>query len=123
MTSTSEELRDRALTLLRRTRADRIRDVKVAALRIVIRDGTVNADDVRAVVEIPPGVGPKFVGCAFRDLADSGAIRRTGYAPSKRPVAHARILAEWGLGVGPVAVALLAEQRRPADRTLFDGAN
>ena len=90
-----EALRDSALNVLRVHRAGLIRQCTAAAIRVAIASGEVCADDVCALVAIPPGISPKFVGCVFRDLADAGILRREGYRNSNRPVAHSRPLSVW----------------------------
>jgi len=92
-----EARRDAALHLLRIHRAAVVRDLTRAALRLALERGTLTADDVRAVVAIPPGVRPVVVGAAVRYLAEAGIIRRIGYRPSTRAAAHARPLAVWTL--------------------------
>lgn len=96
--STGPELRDEALVLLRRKNPDVVRVCTLEALRIVLGDGRVTADDVRNAVTIPDGVNPKVVGAVFRDLSDAGIIRRDGYVQSRRPKAHARTITVWVLG-------------------------
>jgi len=113
-TPSGEALRDNALDLLRQHRAALVRECTVAALRIALREGEVTADDVRAVVPIPPGINPKLVGAAFNDLAD-GILRRSGDRPSKRKLAHARRVTVWELGDRATAAAQLATLTRPTN--------
>lgn len=103
-----ETRRDAALNMLRAHRADIVRECKTAALRVALDRGEVCADDVRAVVPIPSGVSPKLVGCAFRDLADAGVLRRIGFRNSNRPAAHARPVSVWQLADSACAIAWLA---------------
>jgi hypothetical protein len=58
---------------------------------------TVTADDVRAAVELPPGIGPKLFGAAPAPLAKAGIIEPLGFTRTARPEAHARPLTVWGL--------------------------
>lgn len=104
----AEGRRDKALSLLRVRRADLIRECTAAALRIALDGGEVCADDVRAVVPIPADISPKLMGVVFRDLADSGILRRAGFRPSTRPAAHARPLSVWMLSDAAAALAWLA---------------
>lgn len=92
-----EALRDGALTHHRVHRSELIRQFTAVALRVALDSGEVCADDVRALVPIPLGISPTFVGCVFRDLADAGILRRDGYQNSKRPLAHARPISRWRL--------------------------
>ena len=110
-TNTGEALRDHSLNQLRERRPELIRQFSDAAIRIALDSGIVCADDVRALVPIPDGINPKFVGCVFRDLADAGILRRDGYQPSKRPKAHARPITLWRLADAHKAIARLATLR------------
>lgn len=103
-----EARRDAALALLRARRADLIRVLQAAALRVALERGEVCADDVRALVAIPPAMSPKCVGAAFRELADAGYLRRAGFRNSNRPIAHARPLSVWRLADAAGAAARLA---------------
>lgn len=103
--------RDAALALLRARRATLIRELQIAALRVVLDRGQVCADDVRALVPIPSAVSPKVVGAAFRGLATAGLLRRDGFANSKRPQAHARPLSQWQLADADAAAAWLDTHR------------
>jgi hypothetical protein len=102
-----EAPRGAALNLLRVRRATLVR-CTAAALRIALERGEVSADDVRAVVPIPPGISPKLVGGVFRDLADAGIFCRTGFRNSTRPAAHARPVSVWRLADPAAAAARLA---------------
>jgi hypothetical protein len=104
----SEACRDAALNLLRDRRAALIRECTVVALRVALDRGEVCADDVRAAVPIPADISPKLVGVVFRDLADAGILRRSGFRTSTRPVAHARPLSVWRLADPAAAAAWLA---------------
>jgi hypothetical protein len=105
--------RDEALTRLRVLRSDLIREGTAAALRVAHDGGGVCAHDVRARVAIPAGVSPKLVGVVFRDLADTGILRRAGFRNSTRPAAHARLLSVWQLADADGASARLADLTRP----------
>lgn len=107
----SEARRDAALNLLRIRRGIYIRVCMAAALRVALDRGEVCADDVRALVLIPADISPKLVGAVFRDLADAGILRRTGFRNSIRPAAHARPLSVWQLADAAGAVAKLATFR------------
>lgn len=102
-----EARRDAALHLLRIHRAAVVRDLTRAALGIALERGTLTADDVRAVVPIPPGIRPCVAGAAIRDAA--GILTQTGeYIRSRRPEAHARPLPVWRLADAAGAAAWLA---------------
>ncbi len=103
-----EARRDKALAILRARRAALVRELQAAALRVGLERGEVCADDCRAVVPIPAGISPKVVGAAFRELADAGFLRRTGFRTSVRPIAHARAVSVWKVVDADGATAWLA---------------
>lgn len=101
--------------------------VQRAALAIVLRQGVVCADDVRAVVTIPDGIDPRIVGPAFGGLKRDGFLERIGTHPTGRPIAHGRDIRDWRLkGNRPAAEQLVAAQPmpisvpRPQQRGMFD---
>ena len=67
-----------------------------AALLLRLPDaGTATADDVRAAVPLPDGIGPRCFGAAPLQLADRGIIHAAGYTPPRRPEGHARPITLW----------------------------
>ncbi len=99
--------RDEALARLREHRAAIIRKLQYAAIRVALETGKVCADDVRALVAIPPGMSPKVVGPAFRELVADGLLRYDSSRLSKRPAAHARTIKVWRLADSAAASAFL----------------
>jgi hypothetical protein len=79
-----------------------IRSAQRALLRLLLNQGTATADDVRAVVDLPPGINPKAFGAAPSLLAKRGIIAADGFTRSCRPEAHARPVTVWRL-VDPLA--------------------
>ncbi len=92
-----ERRRDNALDLLSERREAVIRQAQRALLRLLLDRGTATADDVRSLVELPPGVNPKVFGAAPGALARLYIIEAAGFTPSCRPVAHARPVRVWQL--------------------------
>lgn len=84
-----------------------IRLLQIAAIHVALDTGTVCADDVRALVAIPPGTSPKVVGAAFRELVADGLLSYIGSRPSKRPITHARTIKVWRLADFAAASAFL----------------
>ena len=99
--------RDMALTRLRERCTPIIRQLQIAAIRVALETGTVCADDVRALVDIPPGTSPKVVGAVFRELASGGLLSHIGSRPSERPIAHARTINVWRIADFAAASAFL----------------
>lgn len=89
-----------------------------ALLRAAIdrKDGTATADDVRAAVELPPGINAKTFGGVPGPLAKAEIIRRVGYVQTARDAAHARAVSIWQLTDRRAARAWLrAHPEPPAD--------
>ncbi len=95
--------RDSALALLRVRRAVLIRRCQRAFLRHLLAGGTSTTDPVRAAVPLPPGIDPRLVGSAVRELAELDLIRKVGFGKSVRPEAHCRDLPEWAIVDRPAA--------------------
>jgi hypothetical protein len=85
-------------------------------------------DDVRAAVELPPGLNPKLFGAGPKDLAESGIIRSGGFVRTARPQGHARPVLFWELADRAAAPTWLVDPpdlperdaNEPAQRTLFN---
>lgn len=86
-----------ALDLHESHREQLIYAARQALVRHALACGTVTADDVRDLVELPPGVTPKAFGAVPGPLAKSGIIERAGYTETCRPMAHARPVSVWRL--------------------------
>jgi hypothetical protein len=113
--------------LLEARRAVYVRRGRRALLSQLLAAGTATADDVRAAVELPPGLDPKLFGVVPGPLAEAGIIKPAGFAKTARPQAHGRPVLRWQLADRGAAVAWLAanpdlpepEADAPAQRTLF----
>jgi hypothetical protein len=103
-----ERRRDAALALLAERRAAVVRAGQRALLRQLLDAGTATADDVRAAVELPPGVGPRCYGAVPLPLVDLSIVRHAGYTLTRRPEGHARPIAVWELADRAAALAWLA---------------
>ena len=84
-------LRDEALALLERTRADYIKKARYEAWRVLLFNGEVSADDLHERCPVPAGIDPRVMGAVFR-----GRFRILRYQPSRRAINHARIIPVWG---------------------------
>lgn len=69
---------------------DRCRTVAAAVAR---SQGAVSINDVRARVELPPGMHPSVLGAVFR----SRSFRRIGFTEASHPEAHARVVRVYAL--------------------------
>jgi hypothetical protein len=125
-TGEGERRKRDALALLAARRAAIVRRGRRALLSRLLDGATATADDVRAVVELPPGVRPVAMGAVPGPLALAGIIRRTGYASTRRAEAHARPVTVWALADRAAALDWLAahpdepDDDTPQQRGLFD---
>lgn len=123
-----ERRRDAALSLLAERRAVVVRAGQRALLLQLLDTGMATADDVRTVVPLPPGIGPRCYGAVPTPLAEAGIIRAAGYQRTARPLAHARPVTVWALADRAAALGWLAahpplpdpEPARPVQPTLWD---
>lgn len=104
-----ERRKQDAFATLTATREAVIRRAQRALLTTLLETGLATADDVRELVELPPGVGPKCFGAAPGPLARAKIIRADGFAKTCRPVGHARHVTVWALADGEKAMRWLAD--------------
>jgi hypothetical protein len=120
-----ERRRDEILRWLAARRAKIVRRGRRALLTRLLDAGTATVDDVRAVVELPPGIKPVVFGAVPTALADAGLIRAVGYTKTTRPAAHARPIQIWALHDRAGAIDWLhahpdESDDPPQQRGLFD---
>ncbi len=99
-----------ALALLEARREVYIRRGRRALLQAMLDgDGTASTDDVRAVVELPPGIDPKLFGTVAYRLVYDRVIRNAGRTKTTRAVAHGRWLELWELADRAAALRWLVD--------------
>jgi hypothetical protein len=86
-----------------------IRQLQRAAVQIALDDGTVSADQVRAVVPIPAEISANVNGAAFRHLAVGRILKAGAYVQSCRPSAHASTQRVWAIADRAAAEKWLAD--------------
>ncbi|HYV35018.1 MAG TPA: hypothetical protein VE988_04885 [Gemmataceae bacterium] len=118
-TSEGERLKRRAQTLISERRKVFVRRGRRALLLRLLAVGNASADDVRAVVELPPGLSPKLFGAVPIALIQAGAIRADGFRRTARREGHARPVQVWILADRDAAIAWL--ENNP-DSHLGDGS-
>ncbi len=101
--------RDSALATLEARRRIYVRRGRRGLLTTLLERGIATADDVRALVELPPDVAPVCLGAVPGMLARAGIIEREGYASTRRPDGHARPVSVWRLQDRRAAEQWLAE--------------
>lgn len=92
-----ERLRNAAHATLEGRRHAFVRRGQRALLTTLLERDAATADDVRAAVELPPGIDPKCLGAVPGALVRAGIIIRDGYMPTARAAAHARPVSVWRL--------------------------
>ncbi len=86
-----------ALALLEARREVYVLRGRRALLQTLLALGSATADDVRELVDLPPGIDPKCFGTVPGPLARAGIIRADGFAKTCRPEGHARPVTIWTL--------------------------
>jgi hypothetical protein len=61
----------------------------------LLAHGPASTDPLRELVPIPPGIDPRVVGAAVRELSERGLIQSIGRRKFRRPAAHARKIDLW----------------------------
>lgn len=92
-----ERRKAKSLALLADHREAVLRRAQRALLTVLLETGSATIDDVRELVELPPGVNPKVFGAAPGVLARAGIIEAAGFTKTCRPTAHARPVSVWTL--------------------------
>lgn len=87
--------RDAALDLLEETRLSWLTKARWVAQELVMRHGSVTADDIHFWCPIPEGVDPHVMGAVFQ----IPELVADGYVQTKRPCAHARPIRRFVLAV------------------------
>lgn len=106
--------------LLACTRERVVRRARRALLMHLLAHGTATADDVRAVVELPPGLNPKAFGAVPGPLAEAGIIRAAGFAKTARATGRARPVTVWRLADAAAATVWLLANPELPDADLND---
>jgi hypothetical protein len=104
-----ERRKQRAFATLTANREAVIRRAQRALLTVLLETGSATADDVRELVELPPGINAKCFGAAPGVLARAKIIRADGFAKTCRPVGHARPVTVWALADRAKALRWLAD--------------
>lgn len=91
--ATGADLRDEALEKLTRRNKALIRLCQRVVVEIVLAGNAATADDLDSIDTGKRRRG--FLGAVFRNLAQEGVIRATGYQPSRVARNHARPVGVW----------------------------
>lgn len=120
-----ERRRDCVLAVIGNQRAIFVRRARRAFVARLLAAGKATADDVREVVELPPGVNPNLFGAVPSLFRKLGIARLVGFVTSTRPARHAGVNRLWELTGAGAATDWLAKNPDlpdpPADLWDADG--
>ena len=88
--------RDSQLAMFQASQSDFLSRCRAIAVDIASRRGTVSINEIRAKIQVPPGVHPSVLGAVFKDKRFYVA----GYTHADHPAAHARIIRTYALKGG-----------------------
>lgn len=87
------DMRERQLDIFEQRDHQFLERCRALALLICKQQGQVSINDIRAIIEVPPGVHPSVLGAVFR----TKQFKRVGYTEAAHPQAHARVVRVYSL--------------------------
>lgn len=108
-TSEGERRKREAFAALQAHRDVYIRRGRRALLTAMLHNDTATIDAARAVVELPPDLGPKLFGVVPGRLVRLGIVQPDGFIKSTRALSHARPIQRWRLIDRDAALAWLRD--------------
>lgn len=115
-TAAGEAAKLEALELLESRRALYVLRGRRALLRRLLDMGEGTCDDVRAVVKLPEGIGPKLFGAVPGPLVHARIIERVAFTETKRREGHARPVSVWRMVNRAAAIYWLRDNPDRPDR-------
>lgn len=91
--NSGQAIRDAQLDFFEVRDADFLDRCRTVAAAVARSHGAVSINDVRARVEVPPGMHPSVLGAVFRNRS----FRRIGFTEASHPEAHARVVRVYAL--------------------------
>ena len=82
------EIRDRQLDLFEQRDHHFLARCRALAVLVCKERGEVSINDIRAIIEVPPGVHPSVLGAVFR----TKQFVKIGLVEANHPQAHARVV-------------------------------
>lgn len=77
--------------------------VQRAMLKVLRKQPTASADDIRPLVRIPAHVHPTIVGIAIRELRRDGLIVTDSTIATSRPAGRSHLMRVWRLATPPAS--------------------
>jgi hypothetical protein len=87
------DMRDRQLDIFEHRDHHFLERCRALAVLICKQQGEVCINDIRAYIDVPPGVHPSVLGAVFR----TKQFKRIGYTEAAHPQAHARVVRVYSL--------------------------
>jgi hypothetical protein len=120
-TAEGEAIKAQKLALLEARREVFVLRGRRALLRKMLDgNGVATADDVRAAVELPPGIDPRCLGSVPGRLGYGGIIGPDEFVRCGRPEGHARWIQQWRLKDRAAALRWVADHPDLPDPTDAD---
>ena len=86
--ATGRDMRDRQLDIFEQRDHQFLERCRALAVLVCKQHGQVSIHDIRAFIEVPPGVHPSVLGAVFR----TKQFKRVGFTEATHPQAHARVV-------------------------------
>jgi hypothetical protein len=86
-------IRERQLDIFEQTDHQFLERCRALAVLICRQQGQVSINDIRAYIEVPPGVHPSVLGAVFR----TKQFQKVGHTEATHPQAHARVVRVYSL--------------------------
>ena len=86
-------MRERQLDIFEQSDHQFLERCRALAVLVCKQRGQASINDIRAIIEVPPGVHPSVLGAVFRDKR----FTRIGYTEAVHPQAHARVVRVYSL--------------------------
>jgi hypothetical protein len=91
--TSGRDMRDRQLDIFEQRDHQFLERCRALAVLICKQHGQVSINDIRAIIDVPPGVHPSVLGAVFR----TKQFVRVGYTEAAHPQAHARVVRVYSL--------------------------
>ena len=91
--TSGRDMRERQLDIFEQRDHQFLERCRALAVLICRQHGQVSINDIRAIIDVPPGVHPSVLGAVFR----TKQFVRVGYTEAAHPQAHARVVRVYSL--------------------------
>lgn len=88
MLNSGRDMRERQLDIFEQRDHQFLERCRSLAVLVCKQRGEASINDIRAIIEVPPGVHPSVLGAVFR----TKQFKSVGYTEAFHPQAHARVV-------------------------------